>query len=113
MAQARRRALQSLTERHTSEEIEEDQTLPQREAKRERGREEIEARLAEWKRGLKAAAAREKAHGKGTPPPPPEPPVNKWEPGKMGKRRTKRRPLPVRRTAIRPYLMQITTNVGM
>jgi hypothetical protein len=57
---------------------------------RERERQEIEARLAEWKRGLKAAAAREKAHGKGSPPPPPEPPVNKWEPGKGRKRRTKR-----------------------
>ena len=90
VAQARGKALQSLTERHRAEEAEEDLALQQREAERERGRQEVEARLAEWKRSLKAAAAREKAHGKGTPPPPPEPPVNKWTPGKKAPRRTKR-----------------------
>jgi hypothetical protein len=90
VAQARGKALQSLTERHRREEAEEDKALQQREAEREQARQEVEARLAEWKRGLKAAAAREKAHGKGAPPPPPEPPVNKWEPGKKAPRRTKR-----------------------
>jgi hypothetical protein len=64
--------------------------LQQREAEREQARQEVEARLAEWKRGLKAAAAREKVHGKGTPPPPPEPPANKWGAGKKAPRRTKR-----------------------
>lgn len=58
VAQQRGKALQSLTERHTREEIEEDQALQQREAEREQARSTVQQQITSWKQAQKGREAK-------------------------------------------------------